>query len=86
MKHIILVLGLIVVLTSFHGTKQDRRFTLSLTEQEINVVLKGLAELPLKESQPVYGTIMQQAQAQLQPTPKVPLPVQKDTIAKPKKN
>lgn len=80
MKRTFLVIALIVVLTSFNGTQQERRFNLSLTEQEINIVLKGLGKLPLEESQPVYGNIIQQAQAQLQP-PKV-----KDSISKPKKN
>ncbi len=60
-------------------TKQERRLNLSLTEPEINVILQGLAELPMKTAQPVYSTIMQQAQAQLQP-PKV-----RDSISKPKK-
>lgn len=84
MKRTFLVIGLIVVLTSFNGTQQERRFNLSLTEQEINTVLQGLSELPMKVSQPVYSTIMQQAQAQLQP-PKVNVPVQKDST-KPKRN
>lgn len=78
-----MAIGLVVVLASFNGT-QDRRYNLSLTEQEINVVLKGLAELPLKESQPVYGTIMQQAQAQVQA--QQPKPQIKSDTTKPKKN
>jgi hypothetical protein len=53
-------------LASFKSVKQDRKFTIVLNEQEINVVLQGLSELPLKQSQPVYSTIMQQAQSQLQ--------------------
>ena len=79
---IIISMALISFSDSKNGIKRERRFNLSLTEQEINTVLRGLAELPLKESQPVYGVIMQQAQAQLQP-PKV-APVQKDST-KPKK-
>lgn len=71
------------ILSSFKSPSQDRRFNLSLTEDQINVVLQGLAELPLKTSQPVYSTIMQQAQAQLQP-PQKPLP--KADTSKPKRN
>lgn len=76
------VITLHILLSFTNPTKQERRFNLSLTEQEINVVLQGLSELPLKTSQPVYGTIMQQAQAQLQPQQK-PLP--KADTTKPKK-
>jgi len=78
-----LILGSVVIghtiLTS-NKPPQERRFNLSLTEQEINTVLQGLSELPMKVSQPVYSTIMQQAQAQLQP-PKAP-PIQKDSTKK----
>jgi hypothetical protein len=84
-----LKLGLIVLgavlftaaLASFKSVKQDRKFTIVLNEQEINVVLQGLSELPLKQSQPVYSTIMQQAQSQLQ-VQQNPLPIRKDSVVK----
>jgi hypothetical protein len=41
---------------------------LSLTLQEVNTVLQGLAELPLKHSLAAVQKIEQQAQAQLQET------------------
>jgi hypothetical protein len=86
-----LKLGLIVLgavlftaaMGSFKSVKQDRKFTIVLNEQEINVVLQGLSELPLKTSQPVYSTIMQQAQLQLQAQQK-PLAAH-DTTTKNKK-
>jgi len=92
MKRKIKFFGLTIITASFvffvlsipdlvaSPTQQERRFNLSLTEQEIGVVLQGLSELPMKTSQPVYSTIMQQAQAQLQP-PKA-APVQKDSTKK----
>jgi hypothetical protein len=82
-----IILGSVIIghtILSSNRPPQDRRFTLSLTEQEINVALKGLGELPLKESQPVYGTIMQQAQSQLQPPPKVQQPALRADTSKPK--
>jgi len=76
MKKQLFGFGLIVALCAFQ-TLQDKRVTISLSTQEWEVVLKGLAELPLKESQSVYGSIMQQAQAQLAPQPKTQQPTQK---------
>ena len=47
--------------------KQDKRITLSLSQPEVELVLKALGELPLKETANLYFTIQQQAQAQLAP-------------------
>lgn len=87
MKHIILVLGLIVVLTSFHGTKQDKQIVVSMSLQEWEVIYSALDNAPLagEVRKPLLQKIAAQVQAQTQP-PKVNLPVQKDSIAKPKKN
>lgn len=84
MKKLVLFFGLTIVISvaqSF-SPKQDRRFTISLTEQEINICLEGLGKLPLERSQAVYSTILQQAQSQLAPTK----PAQKaDTLTNKKK-
>jgi hypothetical protein len=61
------------------NTNQDKKFTIVLSEQEINVVLQGLSELPMKTGGNVYSSIMQQAQMQLQAQQK---PATKDTTKK----
>lgn len=63
--------------------KQDKRITLTVSIQEVEVIMKALSELPLKESGNLYFTIQQQAQSQLQQLS----PLQKpkgDTTAKKK--
>lgn len=69
MKKIILGLSVLIILSvaQSYAPKQDKRFTLSLTGQEVETVLKALGKLPLEESQNVYMTVYQQAQAQLVP-------------------
>jgi len=88
-KRLLLFSGIIILaslttpaLMAFDAKKQDRKITITLSEQDWNVVLQGLSELPLKISQPVYGAIMQQAQAQLAPPQKAKAD---STTAKPKK-
>jgi len=44
---------------------QDRKITITLPEQEWNVVLQGLSELPFKTSQATINSIIQQASNQL---------------------
>lgn len=63
------------------NTNQDRKFTITLSEQDLNIVLQGLSELPMKTSGNVYSSIMQQAQMQLQAQQK---PIVKDSTAKKK--
>lgn len=46
--------------------KQDKKISITLSEQEWGIVLQGLSELPMKTSGGVYSSIMQQAQMQLQ--------------------
>ena len=86
MKHYILAFGLILALCAFQTLKQDKKFNIFLTEQEITTVLQGLGKLPLETAQPVYINILQQAQsqaqAQMQPKPQP----KSDSTAKPKKN
>lgn len=48
------------------NANQDKKFVITLSEQDLNIVLQGLSELPMKTSGNVYSTIMQQAQMQLQ--------------------
>ena len=62
---------------------QERRFSISLTGPEIDVVLDGLGKLPLEKSGELFLNIQRQAQMQLQPQQK-PLP--KADTTKPKKN
>lgn len=84
MKKIILAFCLITILSVVQSfaPKQDRRFNLSLTGQEIDIILQGLNELPKKTSESVYNNIIQQAQAQLAPPKPLPKP---DSTSKNKK-
>lgn len=66
---ILLATGLTHSLMAVLAQKQQQRVTLQLTVQEIDLVLKALSELPLKESGNLYIGIQQQANAQLQPAP-----------------
>ena len=71
------------ILSSFKSPTQERRFSISLTGPEIDVVLDGLGKLPLEKSGELFLNIQRQAQMQLQPQQK-PLP--KADTTKPKKN
>ena len=46
--------------------KQYRKVNISLTTQEVELVLSGLGKLPLEVAGGTYSNIMQQAQMQLQ--------------------
>ncbi len=69
---ILLATGLTYGLMAIPAKKQQQRVTLQLTVQEVDLVLKALSELPLKESGNLYIGIQQQANAQLQPPPQKP--------------
>jgi len=60
MKKLLLLL-LIPILFSFQNSPSQRKIKLELTEQEVNVVLKGLAKLPMEEAYGVYMNIVQQS-------------------------
>jgi oligoribonuclease (3'-5' exoribonuclease) len=89
MKHLkglsiaLAIIGIATVLTFAEQkvVKQERKFTITLTEQELTTVLSGLSELPMKTSGNVYQVIVSQAQAQLQPSSK-PLPKNDSTKKK----
>jgi len=66
---IVIFASISTVTLVFANTNQDRKFVITLSEQDLNIVLQGLSELPMKTSGNVYSTIMQQAQMQLQPAP-----------------
>lgn len=59
-------LGTMFSLIAIGTPKQDRKISISLTEQEWNIVISALQEMPMKVAAPVYSSIMQQAQQQLQ--------------------
>lgn len=61
--------------------RKEPKITLTLSTQEVDIILQGLAELPMKTSGNVYSSIMQQAQMQLQAQQRPPL---KDTTNKKK--
>jgi hypothetical protein len=63
---------------------QDRKVTISLTIQEVDLIMRGLAELPMKESGNLYFNIQAQAQSQLQAQQQKPLPKQDSTTPKKK--
>lgn len=76
MKDVLKRLGLIVAISVItYGLmaiprKQDKRITLTVSIQEVEIIMKALSELPLKESGNLYLTIQQQAQTQLAPPQK----------------
>ncbi len=45
----------------------DPKVTVSLTVNQLNIVLAGLAKLPLEQSLDTFTVIREQANAQLQP-------------------
>ena len=47
----------------------DKKFTITLTEAELNVVFTKLADAPFKDVAPVIGSIQQQLQQSQQPAP-----------------
>ena len=51
----------------------DKTFTLTLSEQELNVVLAGLNELPIKTGIQTLQKIIGQAQEQANTKPEGPL-------------
>lgn len=68
--------------------RQTKTINLRLTEQQTALVLKGLQELPLKESAEVYFYIQGEAVKQLSQAPVVPRDTAKakdTTKPKPKK-
>lgn len=44
----------------------DKTITLTLTPQDVNIILAGLLELPAKVSLEVIGRVKQQGDAQMQ--------------------
>lgn len=70
---ILLATGITYSLMAIPAKKPpQQKITLHLSLQEIDLVLKALSELPLKESGNLYMGIQQQAQLQLQPPPQKP--------------
>lgn len=51
----------------------DKKVTITLSIDQLNVVMAGLSELPLKTSIGVYGFINNAVSEQLQPKPEGPL-------------
>lgn len=45
----------------------DKTFTFTLSEQEANIILSALQELPFKVSQPVIQKLLEQAQGSVVP-------------------
>jgi len=87
MKRILIFFGVLAafsVATAFLP-EQDKKINISVTVQEADMILKALAELPLKESGNLYMSIQAQAQAQLQQQLAPQKPVQKiDSTSKKK--
>lgn len=57
-------------LLSFAPKQQEKQLTVKLSVAEWNIVIKGLGELPLKESGNVTSVIVDQLQKQLQDSTK----------------
>ena len=51
----------------------DKQFTINLSEQELNIVLTGLNELPIKVGMQTLQKVVQQAQEQVNKVPEGPL-------------
>jgi hypothetical protein len=66
---VILGSGLVFSVLTIASPRQDRKITISLSEQEWNIVLQGLSELPMKVSGAVYSNILSQAQVQYKQSP-----------------
>jgi hypothetical protein len=71
MKRLLLFLGITIAVSVANGvlakiTRQDKKINISVTVQETDLILKALAEMPLKESGNLYMSIQAQAQSQLQ--------------------
>lgn len=62
----ILAISLLLALTP--SQNQEKTVKITLTVNQWEVVLKGLGELPLKESGSISQSIIMQAQQQLQDT------------------
>lgn len=62
---LVLALGLLI---SFTENKQERKLRFEFTENQVNVILNGLNELPAKTANPIIQEIYQQVQKQLQDT------------------
>ena len=50
----------------------ENTFSFKFTETELNVICKALAELPYKESAPIFNVIQMQVQANNQNKPEEP--------------
>jgi hypothetical protein len=88
MKKIILALSILTVVSvaqSF-APKQTKNYTVSLPIEGWETVVKGLGELPLKESEQIKAAIFQQIQTQLQAQNKQQQAPKDTTNNKPKKN
>jgi hypothetical protein len=88
MKKIILALSILTVVSvaqSF-APKQTKNYTVSLPIEGWETVVKGLGELPLKESEQIKDAIFQQIQTQLQAQNKQQQAPKDTTNNKPKKN
>lgn len=77
MKKLSFYLGVILLTTlitqallAYETSRRQQRVMLSLTIQEVELIMKALGKLPLEESGNLYMAIQQQAQTQLQPPQK----------------
>ena len=83
MRFIILV-TIIFLASAFAGTQQNpKTVTITLTVEQVDVVLSGLGKLPYDQSAAVIQTIYSQANRQLYPPAQ---PEKKADSTKPKKN
>jgi hypothetical protein len=67
---IIFLIGLVGVCIA--SPKQDRRFNITLTDQEVGIVIQGLQELPIKTAGNTLNSILTQLQVQAQAPAKLP--------------
>ena len=74
MKKIIITLLILISFTGISQTgqvpKQEKKITLTLTVQEVDVVLNALQTLPYKDAAGVINSIYSQASRQLADTSK----------------
>jgi len=65
------LISLMTAFIAFTDTpKQEKEPVVKLTVSEWSVVLRGIAKLPLEESQGIYMKIITQVQSQLDTIPK----------------
>jgi hypothetical protein len=56
------------------ASAQDKTFTLTVTNQDLQVLSAGLDELPRKISEPLVEKLQRQLVPQMQPAPAAPAP------------